>query len=52
MVRPFWFDVLAAVLPIAIAIVFRKQMQRIMRWVWLALFAGLVGRIALKMTGN
>src|SRR5688572_9606797 len=25
MERPFWFDVIAAILPIAIAIVFRKQ---------------------------
>lgn len=52
MVRSFGFDLFGAIVPIVIAIVFRKQIPKIMRWVWLGLIATLAGLLILKFVGT
>lgn len=44
MVRPFALDLFGFFLPIFLAVVFRKHIPRIMKWVWLGLAAVLLGR--------
>lgn len=50
--RPFAFDVVGVLLPIAIAIAFREQIPRIMKWVWLGLIVSLAGLAILKLVGD
>lgn len=50
--RPFAFDVFGVILPIALAIIFRKQIPRIMKWVWLGLIVSLAGLAILKLVGE
>lgn len=50
--RPFAFDMFAAILPIVIAIIFRKHIPGIMKWVWLGLIVFLAGLAVLKLTSG
>jgi hypothetical protein len=52
MERSFTIDVVGVIVPIVIAIVFRKQIPDIMKWVWRGLLALLAGLVVLKFLGN
>lgn len=47
MQRPFALDLLGFFLPMVLAIVFRKHIPGVMKWVWLGLVAALLGRCVL-----